>query len=128
MKEEPSKISIRSKVWLQDEDGMPVFGQGRIKILAAIEKHGSIKSAAEALGMSFRGAWSRIQATEKRLGQPLLTRRVGGRSGGGSELTPFAKELVRRFDLLCKKVEHEADKAYEKLYGNIICRKDDPPE
>ncbi len=103
------KLSIKSKVWIDDEKGSMVFGLGRLKILDAIEEHGSILAASKSLNMSYRAAWGKIKATEDRLGKPLLTRQVGGFSGGGSELTPFAKALVKKFKYLQALVEKEAD-------------------
>ncbi|MEW5736873.1 MAG: LysR family transcriptional regulator [Thermodesulfobacteriota bacterium] len=109
-------VVIRSKIWLQDAEGNPVFGQGRLRILTAIEEHGSISAAARALHMSYLGAWRRIQATEERLGRPLLTRTMGGSTGGGSTLTPFARELLERFRRLSELTEKQVDQAYEELF------------
>ncbi len=110
------KLSIKSKVWIEDEKGSMVFGLGRLKILGAIEEHGSILAAAKSLNMSYRAAWGKIKATEDRLGKPLLTRQVGGSSGGGSELTPFAKALVKKFNYLQTLVEKEADIFFADLF------------
>ncbi|WP_245589031.1 winged helix-turn-helix domain-containing protein [Desulfatirhabdium butyrativorans] len=66
-------------------------------MLEAIERNGSIQAAAKELKMSYRALWGRITATEKRMGRQLLTRNVGGSSGGGSRLTPFAKTLLESF-------------------------------
>ena len=91
------KLTVKSKIWIEDENGDVVFGSGRLHILSAVEEHGSILAAAKALGMSYRAVWGKIKATEDRLGQPVLTRRTGGIHGGGSELTPFARALLERF-------------------------------
>ncbi len=66
-------------------------------ILIAIEKHGSIFTAAKEIAMGYRAMRGKIKATEDRLGQPLPTRRIGGGGGGGPELTPFAKLLIKRY-------------------------------
>ena len=103
------KLAIRSKIWIEDEKGNMVFGLGRLRILWAIEKHGSILAASKSLNMSYRAAWGKIKTTEQRLGKPLLARQVGGVSGGGSQLTPFGKALVKKFEYLQSLVEKEAD-------------------
>ena len=113
------KASVRSKVWIVDDKGLPVLGQGRIKILWAIDAHGSINAAAKSLGMSYRGAWDRIRATEKRLGRPLLEKKTGGRAGGGSRLTPFARDLMDRFESLHSRVAREADRAFEEIFPDL---------
>jgi molybdate transport system regulatory protein len=108
--------SIRSKIWIEDESGGVVFGMGRVKILQAIHRNGSIHAAAKELGMSYRGVWGRIKATEERLGRPLLVRNIGGVAGGGSRLTPFAEELIRQFSDLHRSVVLESDRLFETAF------------
>ncbi len=110
------KFTIRSKIWIADESGEVVFGSGRARILQAIQERGSILSAAKELNMSYRAVWGKIKATEDRLGQPLLERRIGGAKGGGSELTPLGKALVERFRHLQKLTETAADTLFQDLF------------
>ena len=91
------KLSLRSKIWIEDEAGNVVFGTGRLRILTAVEEHGSILAAAKSLGMSYRAVWGKIKATEERLGLPILEKQTGGVHGGGSTLTPFGRTLIERF-------------------------------
>ncbi|MDA8308022.1 MAG: LysR family transcriptional regulator [Deltaproteobacteria bacterium] len=92
-----AKLTVKSKIWIEDEKGGMVFGVGRLLILSAVEEYGSILAAAKALGMSYRAVWGKIKATEERLGQPILEKQTGGVRGGGSTLTPFGRVLVERF-------------------------------
>lgn len=66
--------------------------------------------------MSYRGVWGRIKATEERLGRPLLVRNIGGASGGGSSLTPFAETLIQQFAELHKSIAQEADRLFETAF------------
>jgi len=91
------KISIKYKVWLE-KDGEIIIGMGREKLLKEIDKTGSIKKAAENLGISYKKAWEYLRAMENRLGKKLVETRKGGKSGGGSALTPYAKKLVKDFE------------------------------
>ena len=91
-----------------------VFGLGRLKILDAIDRLGSIQAAAKELKMSYRAIWGRIKATEERLNRPLLIRNIGGRSGGGSELTPFALSLLVYFRHLHQRISDLSDAEFEK--------------
>ncbi|MDI6797796.1 MAG: winged helix-turn-helix domain-containing protein [Desulfatibacillaceae bacterium] len=109
-------FSVKSKVWVEDENGKPLLGNGRIQILLAVEETGSLNAAAKALGMSYRGAWCRIANTEKRLGAQLLERTAGGKSGGGSHLTPLARTIIERFEKLQRAVEKEADRLFEDFF------------
>lgn len=113
MSDYPIKLAVRSKVWLVDTQGNIVFGLGRLKMLEAIQKHGSISAAAKALKMSNRRIWGRIKLTEERLGHALLVREVGGASGGGSHLTEYALSLIDYFHFLNDTVEQNADQLFE---------------
>ncbi len=112
----PKKLTIKSKIWIEDENGDMVFGSGRLRILKAVRQHGSILAAAKELHMSYRAVWGKIKATEERLGQSLLTRRAGGSQGGGSELTPLGNALLERFDQLQVLTEKTADSIFEGLF------------
>jgi molybdate transport system regulatory protein len=94
-----SRLQVRSKVWLEI-DGAPVFGQGREQLLRLIQTTSSINAAAKEMGIPYRKAWSYLDAMEKRLGYPLVSRQKGGAGGGKSSLTPEALQLLEGFDLL----------------------------
>ncbi|MFO8084962.1 MAG: LysR family transcriptional regulator [Desulfobacterales bacterium] len=126
MPRKSKKMVIKSKIWIEDEKGAMIFGVGRLKILKAVKKHGSILAAAKSLQMSYRAAWGKIKTTEQRLGKPLLTRRVGGISGGGSELTPFAEALIKKFEWLQSFVEKEADVFFGKHFNVESANQNDP--
>lgn len=117
MPTKPKKLVIKSKIWIEDEAGDMVFGSGRLRILTAIEEQGSILAAAKELHMSYRAVWGKIKATEERLGRPLLSRRVGGAQGGGSELTPLGRALIERFRQLQDLTEQQADSIFQDLFG-----------
>ena len=111
---EQGPFFIRSKIWFEDGSGEVIFGLGRLKMLEAIDRHGSIQAAAKELKMSYRALWGRITATENRMGRQLLTRNVGGASGGGSRLTPFAKILLEKFRDIHQRIALESDRLFEK--------------
>lgn len=111
-------FAVRSKVWIIDASGQVVFGRGRLRILEAVQRLGSIHAAAAELRMSYRAVWGRIKATEERLGRPLLVRQTGGAAGGGSRLTPFAEALIERFLRLHREVAAEADGQFADHFGD----------
>jgi molybdate transport system regulatory protein len=104
---------IRSKIWFEDDSGEVIFGVGRLKMLEAIERQGSIQAAAKELKMSYRALWGRITATENRMGRQLLTRNIGGASGGGSQLTPFAKILLENYQDIHRRIAIESDRLFQ---------------
>ncbi|TVM32251.1 winged helix-turn-helix domain-containing protein [Oceanidesulfovibrio marinus] len=95
---------IRLRLWLETEDGV-MLGLGRLLLLEAIRDEGSLKKAAERLGMSYRAAWGKLKTTEEALAEPLLEKVCGGR---GYKLTPFAADLVADFRKLYDEVENKA--------------------
>lgn len=111
--ENQKKVCVKSKVWLQDAQGRIIFGLGRMRILKAIEKCGSLNAAAKELKMSYRAVWGKIKVTEEALGRPLLVRSKGGSSGGGSALTPFARTLLERYLALSRIIDTHADELFE---------------
>jgi molybdate transport system regulatory protein len=100
------------KLWMINEDGEAVFGDGLAELLEEIDKTHSMLEAAKNLQMSYRYALHRITLAEKRLGQLLVHRSRGGAKGGGSsEVTPYGKELIAMY----RKAQAELDKALQNL-------------
>jgi molybdate transport system regulatory protein len=69
--------------------------------------------------MSYSKAWSLIGTAEKRLGFPLIERKVGGHSGGGSYLTQKATDLMNRYEGFRKDVDTAIRKIYQRHFGRI---------
>jgi molybdate transport system regulatory protein len=90
-----------------DFDDAEGFGPGKARLLELIEAHGSIRSAAAAMNMSYRHAWLLLQAVEDTFGAPVITTATGGAKGGGAKLTEFGKSIVARYRL----IESQAEKA-----------------
>lgn len=110
------KLSIKSKIWIEDQDGKVVFGSGRLYILDAVERHGSLHAAADELKMSYRAAWGKITSTEKRLGVSLLSRKPDGSKRSGSELTPLARRIVEKFRTLHRLIVEASDELFIDLF------------
>lgn len=101
---------------MEDNNGQVIFGLGRMKILQAVARCGSLNAAAKELGMSYRGLWGKIRASEEALGQALLKKSAGGAAGGGSQLTPFAEDIMDRYMQLKKFVDDKTDRIFEKNF------------
>jgi molybdate transport system regulatory protein len=107
------KVFVKSKVWLEDREGRIIFGLGRMRILRAIERCGSLNAAAKELKMSYRAVWGKIKVTEDALGKPLLVKSQGGSAGGGSTLTPYAYTLMERYLELSRIIDTQADDLFQ---------------
>ena len=114
----PGKLAIKSKVWIEDQNGKVVFGSGRLRILELVDRYGSIHAASKELKMSYRAVWGKIKATEDRLGQTLVRRKPDGARRGGSELTPFATTIMEGFRHLQSLVEKEADHVFQDSFSS----------
>lgn len=91
-------LSYRFKLWMVNEKGEPVFGDGVANLIEKIDQYHSVLEASKEIGMSYRYALHRITLAEERLGQSLVTRSRGGAKGGGSsEVTAFGKDIVKRY-------------------------------
>lgn len=108
-------MKIAYKIWL-DNNGK-AFGKGPNELLKLVEATNSLRQAAAQMDMSYSKAWTVISDVEKRLGFLLLERTVGGLVGGGSKLTPQAKELTKRYDQLEKDVQEAMVKIYQNHFG-----------
>src|SRR3990172_11146062 len=93
-------MKLLYKLWL-DNNGK-AFGDGPCELLKRVGTTRSLHQAASQMGMSYSKAWRLIGTMEKRLGFPLIERKVGGASGGGSLVTREGKELVKRYGLFQK--------------------------
>lgn len=108
-KSKPS-FAIRSKIWIEDDTGHVVFGMGRYRILNSIQRLGSLQAASKELKMSYRAVWCRIKASEERIGVSLVER-----MGNGSQLTPYAKNLMKQYKRLRTILIGESDEVFEDL-------------
>ena len=73
------------------------LGPGKIGLLEAIAKHGSISAAGRALGMSYRRAWLLTDELNQLFKRPLVDAAHGGSGGGGASLTDLGVEVVARY-------------------------------
>lgn len=103
-------MKVGLKIWI-DHHGK-AFGDGPYELLKRVEKTRSLHQAAIQMKMSYSKAWRILQTIEKRLGIPLLYRKIGGEGGGGSQLTPEARVLIARYEPFQK----EAKRAVEKIF------------
>src|SRR6185503_12193774 len=81
-------------------DRQPAMGPGKAQLVAAIDATGSISAAARAMNMSYRRAWQLVEAINDSFSQPVVVTVTGGKRGGGARVTPFGRELVRRFRVM----------------------------
>ncbi|MCK8602801.1 winged helix-turn-helix domain-containing protein [Desulfoferrobacter suflitae] len=105
--------TLRLHLWLETSDGL-FFGIGRAQLLAKVDEYGSLKKAADELGMSYRAAWGKIKKTETVVGAKLIAR--CGNRRDGYELTEFGRTLLEGFNTWYHEMEHLALEKARKLF------------
>lgn len=108
-------LKPRTRLWIQDEKGSIIFGTGRVRILKAIDRTGSMNQAAKEMGMSYRTIWGKMHDTQKRLGVNLIETGAGQKRG--SKLTAEGRRLIERFETWHDQTVASADKLFDKLFG-----------
>jgi molybdate transport system regulatory protein len=108
-------MKIAYKVWL-DNDGK-AFGEGPYRVLKQIDKTGSLHQAAIDLKISYRKAWLIINIVEKKLGFDFLERKIGGLSGGGSNITLSGKAFLKKYEDFRRELEQVLENTYQKHFG-----------
>ena len=76
------RYSIRPRIRIVREDGTIVLGPGKADLLAAIGESGSIRAAAESLGMSYMRAWTLVRTMNAAFRSPLVEKVRGGNEKG----------------------------------------------
>lgn len=110
------KYVLKYKLWIENEFGESLFGDGKWELLCAIEETGSLKSAIEKMGWGYRATWNRLQTLERRLGFKIIERTRGGSGGGGqTKLTDQGKRFVEIFQIIHKESDFEFEKINQKF-------------
>jgi molybdate transport system regulatory protein len=70
------------------------LGPGKIALLEAIDRTGSISAAGREFGMAYRRAWLLTDELNHMFKEPLIEAKGGGRKGGGAVLTELGQRVV----------------------------------
>jgi molybdate transport system regulatory protein len=114
------KLKAKFKLWLSTKDIEGVFGDGKWRLLQAIESTGSLTAASESLKISYRKAWGDIQKAQEALNRPLVEKHRGGNQGGQSALTVQGKKWVKAYTRFRSDIEKATEKAYQKYIMELL--------
>jgi molybdate transport system regulatory protein len=92
--ERPAAPFPRLRIRLRNE---LVLGPGKIQLIQAIDRTGSISAAGRALGMSYRRAWLLVDALNRMFDQPVVRTAPGGAGGGGAQVTDFGRAIAAAY-------------------------------
>ncbi len=114
-------MKVHVKIWIEDDEGECVMGDGRLELLKAVMETGSLKEAADKLGMSYRYAWGKIQKMEKRLGMLVMERQKGGKEGGGrSDLTEEMSAFIESYEKMKSDMDNICIREFIKIKPNCF--------
>ena len=77
-----------------DFDAGRRLGAGKVALLEAIDRTGSISAAGRVHGMSYRRAWLLVDELNQLFAAPVVAAHHGGAKGGGAQLTADGKRIV----------------------------------
>ena len=90
-------------------------GPGKIALLEAIHRTGSLSQAARDLGMSYRRGWQLLWSLNTSFRVPVVVTAKGGRGGGGARVTPFGRELISCYTAFPDEAQTRAARAFKAI-------------
>ena len=111
------KIRPEAKILLTGGDVF--FGPEQRRLLIAVKSKGSVRSASDAIGVSYSKARSMIRRMEKELGFVLVERIQGGISGGSSRLTESGERFLEIFAGYEQAVTDYAGEIFESYFQEM---------
>jgi molybdate transport system regulatory protein len=107
-------LNARFKLWLSTKNTEGVFGDGKWRLLKAIDTKGSLSSASKDLHISYRKAWGDLKKAEESLGISLVDKHRGGLAGGKTTLSGQGKKWLKAYERYRRDIERAVEKAYIK--------------
>lgn len=93
---------VRVKVYVQGH----MIGAGKMELFHLVAQKGSIRSAANVMGMSTKRANLLLKTIEEAFPIPVLKKKMGNK---GTEITSFGKELLEKYLDLCNHLSKESE-------------------
>lgn len=121
-------MQVKFSVYFCSDEGERFFGAGPCELLLEVERLGSLRAAAQHLGMAYTKAFSMVKRAEREFGFAMTQRTIGGKGGGGSTITPQAKELLMRYQAYRTACGQSAQDLYNTYFSTFHPKKDLSPE
>lgn len=102
----------RIRVFCGDEIAL---GPGKCDLLALVAETGSIREAAERMGMSYMRAWTMIRTMNNCFKEPLVSSARGGKTHGGATLTPTGLAALQLYQQMEARAVNAVDTEWAQL-------------
>jgi molybdate transport system regulatory protein len=116
----PDALTVRFRV---DFGAQCSVGIGKIELLEAIRRTGSLSQAARSLGMSYRRAWLLMADLNASFDRPVVDTMTGGAHGGGAVLTDFGGQLIAGYRQLETSLQSMANRCLSDLRKRVATGK-----
>jgi molybdate transport system regulatory protein len=111
-------MSLRIKIRI-DFDNAHAVGPGKIALLERMRDCGSLSQAARELDMSYRRAWQLLDSLNTSFNEPVIVTSIGGKGGGGSEITKLGLALIDAYRALEKEMTARAQQFFKPLRSQV---------
>src|SRR5262245_2311426 len=112
----PPNLGVKAKFWLT-LGPRTLFGDGKADLLEAVDQLGSLRSAAQSMGMSYRHAWGLLRELDLAAGFAFLKH-----SGTGPRSRLRLTDDGRRFIAEYRRFRAPLGKAVEARFKRIFSR------
>lgn len=106
-KNAPAQATLKLQIDLKDGSRL---GPGKIMLLEAIDRAGSLSQGAAEMGISYRRAWLFVSQINDSFDHPAISTPASGHGGAPAQLTDFGRELIAVY----RKLEADAERASSK--------------
>lgn len=120
MSDNLKKIKFNYKIWMETGQEESILGEGKWKLLKAIDEEGSLKGGMDKLNLTYRKTWDNLKKIENILGFPVINPTRGGAEGGSTSLTNEGKMIVAAFDRFYQKYDEIIRTACQETMEEII--------
>lgn len=107
--------TIRPRLRVTDDKGTVVLGPGKADLLESIARLGTIRAAAEDLGMSYMRAWTLVRTMNSAFPSPIVEKERGGHDQG-ARLTERGTRVLK----LYRRMEEKSSKAIAPLWEKLL--------
>lgn len=111
-----SALQIRLRVLTRERNA---FGPGKAELLQLVTDTGSLRAAAEKMGMSYMKAWRLVKDMNLSFREPLIVMERGGSLHGGSVVTTTGLQVLADYLAMMTAVERSAQPAWRKLSRHL---------
>jgi molybdate transport system regulatory protein len=111
-------MSLKIRVRI-DFDDVHAVGPGKIALLERMRDCGSLSQAARELDMSYRRAWQLLDSLNTTFNEPVIVTSIGGKGGGGSEITKLGLALIDTYRALEDDITALAQRRFKPLRNRV---------